>query len=709
MQPSITLSGDKTEAARWVGFAKQKLSALRSIGFEGTKVLRPYNDVTVTIRIGGVVDRIIIHVSSFVKARFIGIPWDMDSTTGWGYPYEDTNQKDVNGNPMGTKGSDIAREVLIDPASRRLYRYPDYKTIPEFKKYLDEPERGLLYGTSYWMGKDGTIVSWDGIGSTGELTSIPMDSYIFTEGCKVACGMERTHYPPDYDDVNRSLYRDRKTLASIGMRFKCTFRLSMTWIFGLLPFGHYTNADDEKGSPLVYGAGYRGSKSPAYTGLSNRVYMGGEVIAEFPFRDRFVLGACIVRRDGKDYIRAILGEFSDNRLCIEDEYVIEAPLDNLYAYTIKKIASYGMREYLGAYKARGSGRGFPSTNILFAGNISDWSISDDGTTAVAVRRAYINGNIVIYIYKYDFETNSSAYVYWGHDIGRVLGYARPPSTEYSYSGGQVLCKTYLTRLYGELVRLPVYVYGPGVEQVKETADFPLDVKIVGGEVKAIFLRDVATFYGDYNEASLTTDSSASFSLLFSNGVIRHLSTQAGMYPGLKTTSGIDPVILYANAAIDIACVAVPIPVDGSSVSFELKLYIYSNLILTYRIPKDPVWVGASINGTVPNNAQVCSETGVKPCGGPTAATSKVSFMLRGYSVGTVNAYGLTCEVQYFVSGANTYVIFSMNQDIGLPARVFVFREQALIDEVDLQEFLSVGRYNTKVPNQYGTLGKIGLI
>lgn len=153
----IVLLGDRSEAAKWAGYATNRLQSVRRLhGKPFVDVSKPSPGITVTVSLQAAVDRIEIRAEggSF-EGAFACVPAAEESYSGWGDPFTDAQGEPINP-PYGTEGGDFRDSIVYKKKSAtwKNERYPSYSQF-----YSEE---GIEYGEVDWIGPNGECLTWHG-------------------------------------------------------------------------------------------------------------------------------------------------------------------------------------------------------------------------------------------------------------------------------------------------------------------------------------------------------------------------------------------------------------------------------------------------------------------------------------------------------------------------------------------------------------------
>jgi len=109
--PKIILKGDKTEAAKWISFAKNKLATLKRFLNGVNKTLNIQPNVLIRMSSYSGIDTIYIEAGGIIPWSFRCLPASDSAPAGWGAPITDSFGIDINP-PLGTVGGTPAEAVL---------------------------------------------------------------------------------------------------------------------------------------------------------------------------------------------------------------------------------------------------------------------------------------------------------------------------------------------------------------------------------------------------------------------------------------------------------------------------------------------------------------------------------------------------------------------------------------------------------------------
>ena len=366
-EPVILLSGDQTEAAKWVEYGKRHFRDLCRTRIR-KKVLKPTDTVTVIVECSEVLKRITVYSSPYPGPLFVGVPWDDVNMSGWGAPFTPSNA------PYGTEDAESLREVLIPAASSisKVYRAPEYHKA----RASLLPAKPILYGNMEWVSYDNRVISWDGLGIRG-LVDIP-DTYSW--------GYRHYKRCPDYRDY------EEFSLDQGWAQTPCGFRM--------LEGRMCTPGTDNVGPGYIYtrsakdGYGFDLGKSM----FSNKIYYNGRVLAEVP-TDWVVMGAAIQKHKKIEYLVAIIGKFGKRGIYKEEFWY--APFGEPTRYKTVPFREYNIEDPSSEYVG-------PSEPELLL-NYHFWSFSKDGRLAVSIREDYIKVDVTTVWYDTSTHTGSSTF------------------------------------------------------------------------------------------------------------------------------------------------------------------------------------------------------------------------------------------------------------------------------------------------------------
>jgi len=362
-KPHIILLGDRTKAARWVGYAEGQFELqVEKYGPNFQTAIFPKMDISIEMRMFGGVRKIIITARPPVGARFVGTPYDALRYGGWGSPYEsadefgNANPTTSGGIPYGTEFSEDDKAVLIGGGRKALWkaqRHPEYlKEFPDLK-----------YGTIDWISSDlNNSISWDGLNS------------------------RHKHVVPNVDDVFHG-YWEGSCLTGLNE--------GLLFIGQVITKGNLCVTPTQ---PYQYGL-YRVinvHKNAAQDvgdydyefAISNNVYKDGDVLWS-DAKDRYVSAAALVYKtnnEGSRYreLRAVVCEYDEYRGAYKDHLVIYNLTDD-ELITDRELEYYGNDEVALIDNNRSS--------LLPYANTNTGAFSGDGNKLLLLRDFYsLNGS-----------------------------------------------------------------------------------------------------------------------------------------------------------------------------------------------------------------------------------------------------------------------------------------------------------------------------
>jgi len=369
-KPHLILLGDRTQAARWVGYAKGQFELqVERYGPNFQTAIQPRRDVLVEMRMFGGVRKIIITVRPPVGAAFAGVPYDTSRYSGWGSPYQ---SKDEFGNaqaitskgiPYGTEFSTTDSPVVLDSGRKLTWvpsRYPQYASnYPELK-----------YGTIDWLSDNRNVcVTWDGTNSRHKYT-VPNEDDVFHGYSEGSCE----------SNLNEGLmYIGQVFTKGALCEPAVNFEEGVYRITG-----------------VSEGAGQTIGDYDYVSAVSGNVYKDGDILWTAP-DDRIVTAACMVYRPNSDAVRyrelrVVLGDYDAYR-GVTKEYLLLINLDEETTLLEQELDTYGNEDvplvsgnvdYLHPYENinNGSFRSDGTKLLLLRDFISDNGVSWQRTTRV---------------------------------------------------------------------------------------------------------------------------------------------------------------------------------------------------------------------------------------------------------------------------------------------------------------------------------------
>lgn len=308
-KPHIILLGDRTKAARWVGYARGQFDQqVKKYGPNFQTAIAPRDDTHIDMRMFGGVRKVIITVQPPKGARFVFTPADLAHYGGWGEPYESEDEfgnpqpVTLKGIPYGTEFSHTKKELIVGGDRSGLWRA---KRLPEYQRNYPD----LKCGTMDWISSDlKNSISWDGTNS------------------------KHRYVVPNEDDVFHGYFEGtcesslNEGLMFIGQVF--TKNPLCTTPDKPFPSGVYRILGINEGAAQTIN-GYEYEFA-----LSSNVYKDGEILWT-DANGRYVTGAAVVSRTGVDggrykEVRAIVCDYNFNTGAHKD-YLVRY---NLTAETI---------------------------------------------------------------------------------------------------------------------------------------------------------------------------------------------------------------------------------------------------------------------------------------------------------------------------------------------------------------------------------------
>ena len=363
-RPVIVLSGNKTEASKWVGYATKQLDALCTTRARN-KSFHPNPLIDIFITCIGETRKIFINARYPEVPKFVGIPWDDEIIEGWGSPFIfDNTQETPSGKFYGTVNSTNRSETIIDLNGQSASYRKHYEYVSE---YGEDP---LQYGNQEWQGAADFVISWDGTGVRG-VVAFPDMQTLYTRG---------------------DLINDPCTISELDF--------DETWVkqhYGMRVYSRDcvgTNTEPlhimKKLTPPYDGTAF--FVMPAF---SDRVYSKGKVIRRLgnaPTGEQYkVMGAALATlydEDAREDVTFLVGvaalfssPSSGRKVGAVEEYLWYSRYDDPSDMNFKFLRSYNIDDQ--------------SIDKAFV-NVSPWLFDDSGKRATAIRSELVTETVNAY-------------------------------------------------------------------------------------------------------------------------------------------------------------------------------------------------------------------------------------------------------------------------------------------------------------------------